>query len=661
MISLSVKVHTVHISQQPSYHQIIGRFFGQLPPPLFRQALNLKNTITSLDQTQSGSWEDVLTAENAQPWLRAHHWLLGSRQLPDDVDELTLKTQLHLGMFFTYLTTWLNESIHAPDTVFHQGYYQLVEMLQNEANHHFQHLFPPSHPFWQDDRIIKQAYQSTVSWQIEWQNGTEISFETADWQRYANRLAPLKLGITAAIHQIGNTKDLPDLWRMIDATNQAYRIQQDILAIRQDLLRGHLTYPIIRILDLAGLPANRPFNIEQILGAALLTGAIKKVCNEATHHLQISHQLANKHTIPGWAAYCDTLQQSITSLQSLFSLKASPNKAQKHTFLPYRDMVNQSAEMALGYLLADPNFTESIEINRGGLESLTEAKGIVFPLSFITYLLLENGHNLTDKVDYIFQKMEQLGYRYYENMAVAPDTDETAILLRLFKHSQNQEQHRQQLERPLQWLINNVQPDGTIPAFWDKVDIEMLDRMVVWENYCLTAEINTLLGLIAYDWPRFQSLIEKSAAGVFGRYLNSDFGTVAYYDLLYTLWQALALVQQLSNRTADPTLKERLTQANEKLTTRLALEADRSAKTPQQAAFLIMACLDSQNESHINPDWLTLLHKTQRYDGSWDNEPFFITCDRDGFPGNWYSSRTMTTVFCYNALNRYQKWQQQQP
>jgi hypothetical protein len=251
--------------------------------------------------------------------------------------------------------------------------------------------------------------------------------------------------------------------------------------------------------------------------------------------------------------------------------------------------------------------------------------------------------------------MEQLGYRYYENMAVAPDTDETAVLLRLFKFSQNQEQHRRQLERPLKWLTDNIQPDGSIPAFWDKVDTPVLERMVVWENYCLTAEINTLLGLIAYNWPRFQPLIERAASGVFRRYLNSDFGMVAYYDPLYTLWQTLTLVRQLEQRTAVPELINRLTAAAERLNERLTLEASRGAATPQQAAFLIMACLDGQNETALNPAWIPFLHKTQRYDGSWDNEPFFITCDRDGLPGNWYSSRTMTTTFCYHALNSYDK------
>lgn len=649
-----MKYQTDDTGSQLNRLAIIGRFFGQLPPTQFRQALNLRNTITSLDGTQSGSWKDILTAENAQPWLLSHRWLLESQQLPAGLNRTKIENELHLAMFFSYLATWLNEAIMPPDTIFNQQYQSLAETLRNEASHHFQQLFPLDHAFWQDHLRLYQDYNQAISWQTDRQSGSETSFGPADWQQYANRLAPFKLGVTSAVHCLDIPEHLPTIWQMVNAANQAYLIQQDILALRRDLLRNHLSYPIMRTIALARIAVNRPFNPEQIMGAALLTGAVKKVCAEATDRLQASAQIATDLKISGWSSYCDQLQDSINGLQSLFSLKkGSPDEKQKQFFLPHRDIMGQSLRMAEGYLLADPNFQESYEVNRGGLEGLEEARGIIFPLSFITYLLLENGHDLGQNVDKIFSKMEQLGYRYYENMAVAPDTDEAGILLRLFKYSQNKEQHRQQLERPLQWLKANILPGGSIPAFWNTTDIDILERMVVWENYCLTAEINTLLGLIAFDWSRFQPLVEESALGVFGRYLTSDFGTVAYYDLRYTLWQTLTLLRELQSKTTNSHLTNLIDQAHIKLTERLILEVGRGAETPQQAAFLIMACLDGRHGAHLDPTWITFLQKTQRYDGSWDNEPFFITCDRDGLPGNWYSSRTMTTAFCYHALNQY--------
>jgi hypothetical protein len=445
---------------------------------------------------------------------------------------------------------------------------------------------------------------------------------------------------------------------MIDFANQAVRIRQEIIALRRDIGRGHLTYPIMRTLALAGREVARPFKPEQIMGAAILTGSIKKVCAEAAERLAQSRQKAADMALPGWLAYCDQVEASLADIQGLFSLKAGADRPHNLSFLPYRDVMGQSLQMAAGYLLADPAFGESVEVNRGGLEGLEKATGVIFPYSFITYLLLENGHPLAGHVDDIFQHMDRLGYRYYENMAVAPDTDETAILLRLFKYSQNQEQHRRQLERPLGWLVNNLMPDGRIPAFWDKVDVPVLARMVIWENYCMTAEINTLLGLIDYDLPRFRPLVEKSAVGLFGRYLESDFGTVAYYGLLYTIWQASALARRIEMQIIEPPVERIICDARERLNQRLAFEAEQVHDTPQQAAFLMLACLEtSQNEHLLNPAWISCIQKTQRHDGSWDSEPFYITCDRDGLPGNWYRSRTMTTAFCYHALNSYQRKQ----
>jgi hypothetical protein len=47
--------------------------------------------------------------------------------------------------------------------------------------------------------------------------------------------------------------------------------------------------------------------------------------------------------------------------------------------------------------------------------------------------------------------------------------------------------------------------------------------------------------------------------------------------------------------------------------------------------------------------WVTLILKQQRYDGSWPGEPLFVTPTR-GELAAWYSSATVTTAYCYQAL-----------
>jgi hypothetical protein len=99
----------------------------------------------------------------------------------------------------------------------------------------------------------------------------------------------------------------------------------------------------------------------------------------------------------------------------------------------------------------------------------------------------------------------------------------------------------------------------------------------------------------------------------------------------------------------------------------LALETRRASLVPQEAAFLILASKRLEQikagwpspdilaavSPQFNPDWLTLLCKAQRYDGSWAGEALFGTPTRGEFAA-WYSSRSVTSAFCYHALKTVQ-------
>ena len=87
-------------------------------------------------------------------------------------------------------------------------------------------------------------------------------------------------------------------------------------------------------------------------------------------------------------------------------------------------------------------------------------------------------------------------------------------------------------------------------------------------------------------------------------------------------------------------------------------DAARPVLSPQESAFLILACLSAGDglaeklEALLKPAWPLRLYKSQRYDGSWAAESLYGTPTRGEFAA-WYSSRTVTTAFCYHALKRY--------
>jgi hypothetical protein len=86
--------------------------------------------------------------------------------------------------------------------------------------------------------------------------------------------------------------------------------------------------------------------------------------------------------------------------------------------------------------------------------------------------------------------------------------------------------------------------------------------------------------------------------------------------------------------------------------------------TAQEAALMLLMCLDKAAPPSIaalfEPGWLSLILKRQRYDGSWMGEPLFVTPTR-GEAAAWYSSRSVTTAYCWHALKTYARWRQAHP
>jgi hypothetical protein len=84
----------------------------------------------------------------------------------------------------------------------------------------------------------------------------------------------------------------------------------------------------------------------------------------------------------------------------------------------------------------------------------------------------------------------------------------------------------------------------------------------------------------------------------------------------------------------------------------LHLLISRGASGAQDAALLTTACLEADRAELVDPSWITSILKRQRFDGAWEGEPFAATPNR-GTALTWYSTATLTTVLCYDALSRF--------
>jgi hypothetical protein len=373
--------------------------------------------------------------------------------------------------------------------------------------------------------------------------------------------------------------------------------------------------------------------------------------------------LATKLNLPTFITYFEVVANLVSEVRELFDLKAKPKHVARQPrplFAPYVDPRPKVIEMAEGYLLADPTFRESWEVQRRGTFGVPEMTAKAFPGGLIVEILCRHGHDMADSVDEVFSTLEATGFRYYDFSGMPPDADDLGLLLRLFPYSRQKTAHRAILQAPLRWLRQNIRESGEIPVwFTQQNNFDEIDQpsVALWGQSCVTVAANVLLGLIDYDLTAFRDLIESSARSILTRWQTEGLSATLHYVPLYSLWIGVELITKLATSPLQSLLQDQLNATTQTLTKRLATETKRANITPQDAAFLTLACLSDggppATKELFNPRWITILCQTQRYDGSWASEPLYGTPTR-GELASWYASRSVTTAYGYHALKKFQ-------
>ncbi|MBE7555368.1 MAG: hypothetical protein HS126_30325 [Anaerolineales bacterium] len=678
------------ISYQPKrdrYWPEVEAFFSHLPPHLFQQGVLLKNNLATF-YTDSGQFKDMLGRERDHPLLYLHFWLLDDWGYPDSAAREALEKQLLLAMTFAFAAVYTQETIFDFGSNFDRHFLLLQQMLSQQADVHLAQLFPGPTPFW--------AYHRTF-----WQDYAEAFLTTADpfdrlrtgHEPPAAKLPPpildprplafTKIPLVAVALSLQRDQEIPHLCAMLDRLNLVFQTLRDISTLRRDLAQHRWTYPILRTIHEAGLDPRQAISPERLLGALVLSGTMGKISQECLVELEVGRTLADSLHLPRFLAYFEGMRDWIAEVRELFDLKSKPKeKVEKPRrgplFVPFVDALSKVIEMAEGYLLSDLTFRESWEVQRRGVFGVAEMTGKAFPMGLIVETLSRHGYTMTAPINEVFATLQATGFRYYDHPHLPPDADDLGLLLRLYPYSAQLEQHRDMLQEPLGWLENSLEASGEIPV-WLKQDQEndmaAYPFLALWGQSCATVEANVLLGLLAYDGSAYWDLIEKLAASWSERVATQGLGATHHYVPLYALWTAFELIFKLNGHCSHVTpsasenqLLHSLNLAAQTLTQRLVIEAQRPNLSPQDAAFLTLACLRLEQMRlnwgpeftlpgvvpALNLDWITLLCKSQRYDGSWADEPLFGTPTRGEFAA-WYSSRSLTTAFCYHALKVYRE------
>jgi hypothetical protein len=664
--------------QRNQFWPEVEHFFGSLPPHLFRQGVLLRTNM-AISLSDTGEFKDILCRDRDYPWPHLHFWLLDDWNYPHSVERVALEKHLFLAMIFAYTAVYVQESILDAGSGFDRHFLLLERALSQQSGFHLAQLFPGHSPFWDYHQRFWQEYaEARMSWPQAVSNENSPSDPESAvvdselrpaLRTVAGRLAFTKIPVTAITIKAGQEANLQQISAMMDRLNLVLQTLQEILTLRRDLMRRDYSYPIVRALAATGLDPQQPYVPEQVLGASVLTGSIKMICQESLAGLDTCRDIAGTLCLPTFRAYLANVGDIIGRIEALFSLKrepAQPNRIsadqQVLSFTPYVDPLARALEMAESYLLSDLTFRESWDVQRGRQHGLPELVGRVFPSGLIVELLCQHGHEMSQQVGQLYAALHRNGFRYYDEAPLPPDADDLGLLLRLYRFSASEQKavHRQMLQTPLHWMTESILPSGQIPVWFKPVELEADDRqpsILIWGNSCSTTETNLLLGLAEYNWPDYADIIARSAGSLIERLRLSSLGANLYYVPPYSLWATLKLLALLCLKPVGPPLLDKANRTFDTLLTRFELETEKRTLTPQDAAFLTLTCFipDSSRRlgSRFDERWITSLIRSQRYDGSWDDEPLFLVPSHRGTA--WYASRSVTTAFCYHALKTYHK------
>lgn len=622
------------------YWPQIIEFLGRLPVPLFEQARLVQHNLgTALSDT--GQFCDILKREHDHPLLYLPFWLLDAGPAPAHTVRHGLERHLPPALVYALTVVYIQQAMREAGSTIDHSFSYLAHRLSQQADWHLSCLFPATDPFWTHHRRFWNEYSAAAL------------ADTADPVRL---LAPAKIAVTAAALLCRQADELPRLWQLTDRLNFVHQILYDFASLRQNLFDGRPSYPITKIRQTLGLPADAPLSPERALGALVLTGAAQMIQQECDAAVQSGQNLAATLELPLFQAHFSALADWLPRVFTLFEVqkqKTSPGRRpspRANFFRPAVDPIPAAITMAERFLLADPELRESWEVQRRGAFGVAEMTARAFPSGLIVEILCRHGHELPARVENIFAELQATGGRYFDFEEMPPDSDDLGLLLRLHRYAARPDAPRALLQKGLSRLARAVETTGQIPVWLPEPDTAV-DSLALWGKQCVAVEANVLLGLLDFAPAAYEAIIVQAVESLTQRWPARGWGALGHYTPTYWLWIGFELVHRLRQAPFEA----RLAPARVNLQTSLGeyfRRAHQPARlSPQTAALLSLAARTPGNPQKelFDPRWLTLLIKSQRYDGSWAGEPLYSTPTR-GEQAAWYSSRSVTTAICYHAL-----------
>jgi hypothetical protein len=435
----------------------------------------------------------------------------------------------------------------------------------------------------------------------------------------------------------------------------------DLLNLKRDLIAGHVTYPIRRIMRTAGIDIAQPVAPERVLGALLLFDPMPALLRFCLERLAWCQSLCDHWSLGSITSLLKSWEASFGRLQELFTVRPrGPTQEQgaPEPHAPSFSRVDAPLSLAIkaarSYLLSDLTFRESWEVHRWGFLGEPLLTGKIFPSGLVLYLLASSGLDLRQQIDGLFDQWDRQGCTYYEEPCrLPPDTDSAGLMMRLMKFSGSKEKNARILDLSIQRILASTSPSAVIPTYLNNPadpNAERSSSPHLFGNTCGTVRAMVLLGFREYVYERHQDLVNRSAKQLYGSIVRFGSSVNVYYPHLYWIWMTCQLLAALRPENDVITRSSRSDEIVRILIEQTEREIRKSGLSTQETALLILIGHCELCTALFDPTWVERVVDRQQYDGSWEDEPFYRVPTLNPNRPGWYSSRLMTTALCYHAL-----------
>lgn len=543
------------------------------------------------------------------------------------------------------------EGIGDPSSFSDGGYVAIAQLCAQRGAHELGRLIPAGERFWVRHEALSTAGLESSIDALTARRGADKTDIAAPvrgrWSFVASAVALAAVELVCPGDEV-----VDDVISMVNDLAVAFEIWEELSTIQRDLVDGRTTYPIAVVARHGGIPLQPTPRPIEVLGALVATGALRSILDTASERLAASQRAAAELTLPILGSYLEAVARADSQRRTRLSGVHGPGHARQKPVVSVAAEDPTSAKataMAEAFLLSDLTFRESWETHREGMLGAPEVSSR-FPAGLILEILCRRGLKLDGAVGVFLSHAASNRFRYYDHPGSDVDADTVGVVLRLQKYGPARDRISPAMARMLGCIDRLAEASAEIPVWLTECNEPKEPRPATFRlgERCGTVVGHLLIGLTEIRGSR--ATVETGAVALLDRVANVGLGANINYPPRYALAVFFRLLECLSARRLSESMSVRLTAARTVLVGELERRSSAPVTSAQEAALAVLAAHAGGRKDLVRPGWITTILKQQRFDGSWPTAPFAVAPNR-GWRVSAYSSTTLTTALCYDALS----------